>query len=67
MDREIYTRTIASLVECYDGYATLALILNVRVDELQRWAEGKARPPTDVFLRMIDLVRRPGGTLRLVN
>ena len=67
MDRELYTRTITSLVDSFEGYGTLALILNVNVDELRRWAEGRSRPPTDVFLRMVDLARRPPGTLRLVN
>ena len=67
VDREIYTRTISSLVDYYEGYETLALILNVKVEELQRWAGGKSRPPADVFFRIIDLARRPGGTLRLVN
>jgi hypothetical protein len=33
----------------------LALILNVQVDDLCRWADGTARPPTDVFLKIIDL------------
>lgn len=67
MDRELYTRTISSVVDYYEGYETLALILNVNVDELRRWADGRARPPTEVFLRIVDLARRPSGTLRLVN
>ncbi len=67
MDRELYTSTISSLVDYYEGYATLALILNVNVEELRRWAEGRSRPPTDVFLRIIDLARRPPGSLRSVN
>lgn len=67
MDREIYTSTISSLVEYFEGYGTLALILNVNVDELRRWAEGKSRPPTEIFLRIVDLARRPPGTLRSVN
>lgn len=67
MDRELYTRTISSVVDYYEGYETLALILNVNVDELRRWADGRSRPPTEVFLRIVDLARRPSGTLRLVN
>lgn len=67
MDRELYTRTITSLVDSFEGYGTLALILNVKVEELRRWAEGRSRPPTDVFLRMVDLARRPPGTLYRVN
>jgi hypothetical protein len=67
MDRELYTRTIANVVDYFEGYETLALILNVSVEDLQRWAEGRSRPPTDVFFRIVDLARRPPGTLRLVN
>jgi hypothetical protein len=67
VDREIYTSTISSLVEYFEGYGTLALILNVNVDELRRWAEGRSRPPTEIFLRIVDLARRPPGTLRSVN
>lgn len=67
MDKELYISTISSVVEYYEGYATLALILNVDVGDLRRWAEGKARPPTDIFMRIVDLARRPSGTLRSVN
>ena len=55
MDRELYASTISSAVEYFEGYGTLALILNVSVDDLRRWAEGKSRPPVDVFLRIVDL------------
>lgn len=67
MDRELYTSTISSVVDYYEGYETLALILNVSTEELRRWADGRSRPPTEVFLRIVDLARRPPGTLRLVN
>ncbi len=67
MDRELYTRTIASVVDYFEGYETPALILNVSVEDLRRWAEGRSRPPTEVFFRIVDLARRPPGTLRLVN
>ena len=68
MDRELYTRTISSLVEYFEGYETLAVILNVTVDDLRRWAEGKSRPPVDVFLRIVDLTEQPSGiTSRRLN
>lgn len=67
MDRELYIRTISSVVDYFEGYETLALILNVNVQELRRWADGRSRPPTDVFLRIVELARRPPGTLRSVN
>ena len=54
-DRDLYAETIAGLIEYYGGHTTVARILNVTVQDLERWCEGKARPPTDIFLRVIDL------------
>jgi hypothetical protein len=67
MDRELYTSTISSVVDYFEGYETLALILNVNVEELRRWADGKSRPPSDIFLRIVDLARRPPGTTKHLN
>jgi hypothetical protein len=67
MDRELYTSTISSVVDYFEGYETLALILNVNVEELRRWADGRSRPPSDVFLRIVDLARRPPGTTKHLN
>ncbi len=61
MDRKLYASTISSAVDYFEGYGTLAIILNVRVDDLRRWAEGKSRPPVDVFLRIVDLTRETGA------
>lgn len=55
MDRELYIQTISSVAEYFDGYETLALILNVNLDDLQRWADGRSRPPADIFLRIVEL------------
>lgn len=59
MDRELYASTISRALEYFEGYGTLAAILNVSVDDLRRWAHGESRPPLDVFLRIVDLTRRP--------
>jgi hypothetical protein len=56
-ERELYASTISSVVEYFEGYGTLAVILNVSVDDLRRWAEGKSRPPVEVFLRIVDFDR----------
>lgn len=53
-DKDLYAATIATLVDDY-GEVHLARILNVAVADLHRWREGKARPPTDVFFRIINL------------
>jgi len=39
MEKETYASTISSAVEFFEGYGTLAVILNVNVDDLRRWAE----------------------------
>jgi hypothetical protein len=54
MDRALYTRTITDVIDYY-GYTHLALILNVSVDDLHRWSAGARRPPTAIFLQIIDL------------
>jgi hypothetical protein len=53
-DKDLYAGTIAALVDDY-GEVHLARILNVTVADLHRWREGKARPPCDVFFRIINL------------
>ena len=58
MDKETYASTISSAVEFFEGYGTLAVILNVSVDDLRRWVDGKSYPPAEV-LRRIDNLRRP--------
>ena len=55
MDRKRYISEISSLVNYFEGYGTLALILNVNVDELRRWAEGSSRPPAEVSRRIVSL------------
>lgn len=64
MDRDSYARTISRLVEDFEGYGTLAVILNVNVADLRLWAEGKAYPPVDVFRRIAELTGRPAWIAR---
>ena len=49
---------INALVEYFGGYEMLARILNVRIEDLQAWAEGRTRPPTDVSFRLLELKAR---------
>ena len=67
MDRELYISTISRVVDYFEGYETVALILNVNVEELRRWADGRSRPPSDVFLRIVELARRPPGITKHLN
>jgi hypothetical protein len=54
LDNEFFSATILQLIEYY-GIVDLALMLDVHVEDLYQWAEGRARPPAEVFLRVIDL------------
>jgi hypothetical protein len=58
MEREHYSSAISSAVDFFEGYGTLAVILNVSVADLRRWVEGKSYPPAEVLHR-IDNLRRP--------
>jgi hypothetical protein len=68
MDRELYASTISSAVEFFEGYGTLAVILNVSVHDLRGWAEGKTYPPADVLRRILNLTgRRDWAAKRSLN
>lgn len=58
MDTEPYAATISRAVEFFEGYGTLAVILNVSVADLRRWAEGTSYPPADVLRRIGNLSLR---------
>jgi hypothetical protein len=54
-DRDLYTQAIERLVDYYGSYERPSRILNVSTTDLHRWAHGKARPPTDAFLKVLYL------------
>ncbi|MGQ0650993.1 MAG: hypothetical protein ACT4P4_01810 [Betaproteobacteria bacterium] len=54
-DREMYASTICGLIDFFGGFEVVARILNVTVAELESWADGRVRPPTECFLRLIDM------------
>jgi hypothetical protein len=61
IDRNLSARTVTHVIDHY-GYTRLASILNVRIDDLHSWVAGQTQPPTDVFLRIIELkgeVKKP--------
>jgi hypothetical protein len=55
-ERNLHKSTVGAAAEYLGGYSTLALILNVSVDELERWASGTASPPANLVPRLMDLV-----------
>ena len=62
-DRDFYGPVVSSAVDEF-GAETLAVLLNVPVVEIRRWAEGRSRPPTHLVLQIIDLMRAKGADER---
>ena len=52
----VYTRTIRRAIETLGGPSQLALVLGTSIEEVKAWAAGFGRPPSDVFLKAIDIV-----------
>ena len=53
-DKDLYVRTISDVIDYY-GENQVAVTLDVSLDDVQRWLAGTTRPPTDTFLRIIEL------------
>jgi hypothetical protein len=49
-----YATTIYGLIDYFGGMETVARILNVTIDDLHLWAEGRAAPPPGAFRIMVD-------------
>ena len=54
LDNQFFSATILQLIDYY-GVVDLSRMLDVETEDLFLWAEGKGRPPPEVFLRIIDL------------
>lgn len=67
MERAQYASSISSAVEFFEGYGTLAVILNVKVQDLRRWADGTAYPPADVLQRISRLTQRVAAAAAAVT
>jgi hypothetical protein len=57
-DRDFYKSVLAGALDDF-GVEPLAAILNVSAVELRSWAQGRARPPAQVVLQVIDLMWPP--------
>ena len=54
-DRDFYRSVLAGALEDF-GSEPLAAILNVSVQDLMSWAQGRTRPPARLLLQVIDLM-----------
>lgn len=54
-DRDFCKSVLAGALDDF-GVEPLAAILNVSAVDLRNWAQGRARPPAEVVLQVIDLM-----------
>ena len=56
MAATIYSRTLQKAADLCGGRERLCRILQVPKAELDRWIADEAKPPRDLFLRVVDLI-----------
>jgi len=56
MAASVYSRTVQKAVELLGGRDRLAKVLQVPRAELDRWIADEAKPPREMFLRVVDLI-----------
>jgi hypothetical protein len=52
----VYSRALLRAAELVGGREQLANVLRVSKGELDKWIAGEAKPPREVFLRVVDLI-----------
>jgi hypothetical protein len=59
----LYARCTKRAAELLGGFDKLGALLSISPVIVERWANGLATPPADVFLQIIDIVLSdgPGG------
>jgi hypothetical protein len=52
----VYSRALLRASELVGGRDKLARVLSVPRPEIDKWIAGEAKPPREVFLRVVDLI-----------
>jgi hypothetical protein len=52
----VYSRAVQKAADLLGGRDRLAKVLLVPVTEIEKWIADEARPPREVFLRVVDIV-----------
>jgi hypothetical protein len=52
----VYSRALLRAAELAGGRDKLARVLRVPKAEIDKWTAGEAKPPREVFLRVVDLI-----------
>ena len=65
MALSVYSRALSRAAELLGGREKLAKILQVPATQIEAWIADQAKPPREVFLRIVDLIldetRHAGG------
>jgi hypothetical protein len=64
MVASVYSRALLKAAELVGGRDRLAKILQVPRADIDRWIADEAKPPREIFLRIVDLIldeSRPAG------
>ena len=52
----VYSRALRKAAELIGGREELARILQVPPAEIERWIADEAKPPREIFLRIVDII-----------
>jgi hypothetical protein len=52
----VYSRALLRAAELLGGRDKLARVLRLPKDELNKWIGGDAKPPREMFLRVVDII-----------
>lgn len=61
MAASVFSRATQKASDLLGGHERLAKVLLVPVSEIDSWIADKARPPRELFLRVVDIVLDEGG------
>lgn len=56
MAASVYSRTLQKAADLTGGRKKLARVLRVPINDLEAWIADEAKPPLNVFLRVVDLL-----------
>ncbi|MBV9191536.1 MAG: hypothetical protein JO292_07680 [Betaproteobacteria bacterium] len=56
MSFSVYSRALSRAADLVGGRGKLAKVLQVSTTEIDKWIADQAKPPREVFLRIVDLI-----------
>jgi len=56
MSFSVYSRALSRAAELLGGRDKLAKALQVAVTDIEKWIADREKPPSEVFLRIVDLI-----------